>query len=320
MYRLRCKSGVLRTCFHAGKLEPFRATYVIPVDGWEEQPQVTLQEAARLQSPWNSFTKNRCNCNAGTCNTRKCYCRKTLNAVHIATRVRDAPTSHRIIWQSHKKVHVLWGACTYTCIQHAYTNMLFYPCTIYTVQDVSNTPETNCNCSTRCHSSKNCPCKAAKTSCTTTHNTHASTFQCHKHVQVLWRWMMKKQRQDTNMWTKCGTVSLTTKHKEILEAKHDWLEDSLTSVSCKSSICTWGGFKILSLQRSWPWSHRQMNLYRSSMYSLDLPISMPVSHQLLTYITASMNAWKPTQGRKSQIYCGRSTGALKYAVLMLSGS
>ena len=30
-----------------------------------------------------------------------------LNAVHKATRVRDVPTSHRIIRESHKKVHVL---------------------------------------------------------------------------------------------------------------------------------------------------------------------------------------------------------------------
>ena len=26
MYHLCCKSGVLRTCFHAGELEPFKAT------------------------------------------------------------------------------------------------------------------------------------------------------------------------------------------------------------------------------------------------------------------------------------------------------
>ena len=77
MYRLRCKHGVLRTCFHAGDMEPFSGTYQIPVDGWEDQPKVTLREAARQQSPWNSFTKNRCNCKPGTCDTQRCHCKKT---------------------------------------------------------------------------------------------------------------------------------------------------------------------------------------------------------------------------------------------------
>ena len=67
---------MIQTCFHAGDLEPFEATHGIPVDGWEQLPRITLREAARLQSPWNSFMKNRCNCKQGTCDTRRCYCKK----------------------------------------------------------------------------------------------------------------------------------------------------------------------------------------------------------------------------------------------------
>ena len=76
MYRLRCKHGVISTCFHAGDLEPFSGTYNIPVEGWQDETRITLREAARQQSPWNSFTKNRCNCKPGTCDTRRCYCKK----------------------------------------------------------------------------------------------------------------------------------------------------------------------------------------------------------------------------------------------------
>ena len=76
MYRLCSKYGVLATCFHAGDLEPFEASYGIPVDGWVMEPRISVREAARLQSPWNSFTKNRCQCKANACDTRRCYCRK----------------------------------------------------------------------------------------------------------------------------------------------------------------------------------------------------------------------------------------------------
>ena len=76
MYRLRCKFGILQTCFHAGDLEPFKAKYDIQVEGWQEQPQLTLREAARRQAPWKPFTKNHCNCKPGTCETRRCYCKK----------------------------------------------------------------------------------------------------------------------------------------------------------------------------------------------------------------------------------------------------
>jgi len=83
MYRLRSKYGVLRSCFRAGDLEPFTASYGIPVKGWEDEPRITVREAARQQSPWNSFTKNRCNCKPGTCDTRRCMCKR--NGIECST-------------------------------------------------------------------------------------------------------------------------------------------------------------------------------------------------------------------------------------------
>ena len=112
---------------------------------------------------------------------------------------------------------------------------LFYPC-IYTVHNVTNTSDTpqtkklSCNCRTRCHSSKNCPCKAAKTSCTALCHPQRTCVNipvpqtCAGIVEVD---AEETEARSTNMWTNCGTVSLTTKHKEILESKHDWLDDSL---------------------------------------------------------------------------------------------
>ena len=34
----------------------------------------SLREAAKFQAPWNSFTKNRCTCKSGRCNTKRCSC------------------------------------------------------------------------------------------------------------------------------------------------------------------------------------------------------------------------------------------------------
>ena len=60
MYRLRSKLGVLKVCYHAGDLEGYSGTYNIPVAGWEEAQQIPLREAAKLSSPWNVFSGNRC--------------------------------------------------------------------------------------------------------------------------------------------------------------------------------------------------------------------------------------------------------------------
>lgn len=76
MYRLRCSSGVLDRCYRADDLEPFAGSYSIPENGWEKDTRISLREAARNQAPWNAFIGNRCNCRSGTCDTRKCNCKK----------------------------------------------------------------------------------------------------------------------------------------------------------------------------------------------------------------------------------------------------
>ena len=76
MYRLQCSYRVLNRCYRAGDLETFSAGYSIPVDGWEEEPRISLREAARNQAPWNAFTGNKCNCCPGACDSRRCPCKK----------------------------------------------------------------------------------------------------------------------------------------------------------------------------------------------------------------------------------------------------
>ena len=45
-------------------LKPYKGQYDIPLDGWENEPQISLKEAAKNQAPWNSFADNKCNCKA----------------------------------------------------------------------------------------------------------------------------------------------------------------------------------------------------------------------------------------------------------------
>ena len=74
LYRLRCGSGVLKSCCNAGDLESFSGKFNIPVDGWQDQPQVTLRQASMEQSARNVFTRNHCHCQS--CDNRRCGCRK----------------------------------------------------------------------------------------------------------------------------------------------------------------------------------------------------------------------------------------------------
>ena len=57
MYRLCCKVGVLNTCYGAGDLELFTGSFQFEVEGWRSMSAISLREAAKLQAPWNSFTK-----------------------------------------------------------------------------------------------------------------------------------------------------------------------------------------------------------------------------------------------------------------------
>ena len=95
LYRLRCSSGVLQRCYRADDLEPFKGDYYsIPVDGWEVQPIVTLKEAASKQSPWNSFTVNKCNCKPGTCESRRCRCKK--NEIECSSHCKNKQLDSKI--------------------------------------------------------------------------------------------------------------------------------------------------------------------------------------------------------------------------------
>ena len=74
IYRLCCKEGVLNTCYSAGDLELFNASFEFAAEGWRTMPVVSLREAAKLHAPWNTFTKNKCTCKSGGCNTKRCSC------------------------------------------------------------------------------------------------------------------------------------------------------------------------------------------------------------------------------------------------------
>ena len=76
VYCLRCSTGVIQRCYHAGDLELFSGDFSIhvPVEGWENDTRVTVQAAAKMQAPWNVFTANKCNCRIGSCNNLRCHC------------------------------------------------------------------------------------------------------------------------------------------------------------------------------------------------------------------------------------------------------
>ena len=65
----------MKNCYPADQLEPYTGSLTFTVDGWRDEPTVSLHEAARKQAPWNAFTDNACHCHSG-CGTNKCGCRK----------------------------------------------------------------------------------------------------------------------------------------------------------------------------------------------------------------------------------------------------
>ena len=74
VYHLCCKVGVRNTCYGVGDLELFTGSFEFAVEGWRTMPVICLREAAKLQAPWNSFTKNRYTYKSGRCNTKHCSC------------------------------------------------------------------------------------------------------------------------------------------------------------------------------------------------------------------------------------------------------
>ena len=214
MYRLRCKYGVLQTCFHAGDLEQFKGTHRIPVNGWEQQARVTVREAARHASPWNSFTKNRCNCKPGTCDTRKCHCKKT--GIECST-------------HCHKGERCENKLCD-TRGENPEDRVIGATTAVHDVSGDYDSKTTFCTCRTRCHSRKKCPCKAAKNTCTVLcHPQHTCVnvpiTQTPVTVSIVER-DDDTHSTNTKDWTICGSVPLKTEHKETLQSTA-WLDDSL---------------------------------------------------------------------------------------------
>ena len=74
VYHLCCKVGVRNTCYGVGDLELFTGSFEFAVEGWRTMPIIFLREAAKLQAPWNSFTKNRYTYKSERCNTKHCSC------------------------------------------------------------------------------------------------------------------------------------------------------------------------------------------------------------------------------------------------------
>ena len=95
MYRLRCKFGILQTCFHAGDLEPFKATYDIPVEGWQGNHSLHYekQHAGKhhgIHSRRTTAIVSQAHVRHADVTARKLE----LTAAHTVTKERDAKTKH----------------------------------------------------------------------------------------------------------------------------------------------------------------------------------------------------------------------------------
>ena len=63
----------------AGELEKYNGSGMCEVENWQNQPFISLREAARKQAPWNHFVTNAWKCTTG-CLNRKCQCvRKNIS-------------------------------------------------------------------------------------------------------------------------------------------------------------------------------------------------------------------------------------------------
>ena len=61
----RSSFGVLKTCFGESDLELYCGSLSLTVDGWENDPLLSLREAAKKLNPINDFDVGRCNCKGG---------------------------------------------------------------------------------------------------------------------------------------------------------------------------------------------------------------------------------------------------------------
>ena len=54
MYRLGCSAGVIQRCYHAGELELFSGDFSLPVEGWDNDTCVIVQNAVKMCSQQTS--------------------------------------------------------------------------------------------------------------------------------------------------------------------------------------------------------------------------------------------------------------------------
>lgn len=112
-------------------------------------------------------------------------------------------------------------------------------CLIYCIDpeqkdEQNETVEVSCNCRTRCHSRKKCPCKAKKRSCSVLCHperscTNLPTFPNELVTPVTLN--DTEELPDVEGWTQFGSVELTSHHKRTLKSKHQWLDDSIITAS-----------------------------------------------------------------------------------------
>ena len=91
-----------------------------------------------------------------------------------------------------------------------------------------------CQCHTRCHRQKNCPCKCAGQCCLPTcHPRHTCTNNGHKLTSP----STDLTEQMTTIgviqqkWRNCYGIHLTEKHKNILLSTNEWLDDDIVNVT-----------------------------------------------------------------------------------------
>ena len=94
----------------------------------------------------------------------------------------------------------------------------------------------HCMCRTRCHSRKNCPCKAAQICCSQLcHPKHTCTNTTQdpvaESVTINVSDVSEKSPPQDTKWVQFGFITLTTSHKKILQSKGQWLDDSIMTAA-----------------------------------------------------------------------------------------
>ena len=117
---------------------------------------------------------------------------------------------------------------------------ILHALSIFPVQDFGNqvnAEEVSCTCRTRCHSKKRCPCKAAKAFCTERcHLQHTCVnipmpLTAATEVTVSTEETTSGVSSESSEWVKCCGVSLTTKHRKMLQSKVEWLDDTIITAA-----------------------------------------------------------------------------------------